>query len=404
MQFLPTQLYPNNIALIPSVANTFSWQVNGDFQVAYQLKIYKNSDSSLVYDSTKVTSSTAKHVLLANTLTTNIDYKWNVRIYKDATNYIDSQYVFIKCLSAPIITMTVPSSMTTQFYTFSASYSQVENIPFDKWKMILYDSTGTIIIQDTGWNYNYNITYTFDGFEPDASYQIECITEYSAYALSATTGKQSFTVTYDYPANVNYFNANVLDEIGGIKLLWQNLIQIIGESTGTISYVDGKFGQGAEISSDGTIKFNVTVPETFTHTYYVKLPSDFTGDMLGFGDELFVGFDNNISKFYIRYYSNYVYGEVILLPTGYFLIGVTPNKVIIADKKDVTPITVTRNSVVPNPLELYNPTNLTTYNANALVTIDQGEIYEKPSNVEEWFEILGSNIYDYKKVVDIISY
>lgn len=403
MQFLPTNLSPDNVGISASVDNTFSWTVNGDLQVSFQLKIYKLLDNTLIYDSTKITSTTPSHIVPSGTLTANVEYYWLIRVYKDDINYIDSEYVYIKCLSSPIVTMNVPALLTTQSATFTATYSQTENIPYNKWKMVLYNNDENTIV-DSDWQYNYNISYSFDGFETGATYKVETITE-SSYGLIATSGKQSFSVTYDVPENTNYFNAQVMDDEGGIKVLWTNLIQIIGTTTGITSFVTGKFGQGLQIDTGGTLVFQVDIPEDNTTNYYCKLGIGFNGDLISFDDELFIGFDGTYSKFYIRYFSNYVYGEQVITPTGWFLIGITPTHIVIANRQDEELVTTTRNSIALNPLQLINPVTLDAYTSGNIVSINTGETdIVVPDGETQWFEISDKNILRYEKVIDIIEY
>lgn len=64
---------------------TFSWTFGDanpqDTQTAYQLEISRVSDSVVVYDSTKVTSTSQTATVAANVLANAVDYRWRVRTY-----------------------------------------------------------------------------------------------------------------------------------------------------------------------------------------------------------------------------------------------------------------------------------------------------------------------------------
>jgi len=327
MLFTPTNLSPSNLSIDATLPNLFMWQNNGDAQTNYQLKIYKNSDSTLIYNSTKLTSADNFHTVPANSLTNNIEYKYQVSIWSSATITVNSEFVFIKTNSTPTVSMTVPATITTQSYQFIATYTQAENIPFQKWKMILYNNSNEIL-DNTDYIYDYNIKHTFEGLVASTTYKVECIAE-TQYGLIGTTGKISFSVAYSYPGSAGELNTQILNNIGGIKLTWNDLNLIEGTVTGTYEYVNGKFNKSLKLLDSSLLTFEKQIPLDFTINFWVKLESGFSGDIIILDDDFRIGWDSTLNRFYYVCQYRSVCGIQTTLPTDYFRIGIKHSKIVI---------------------------------------------------------------------------
>lgn len=326
--YKPTFLSPDSISIDKSNDNIFSWQSNGDEpQVAFQLFIYKNSDNTLVYDSTKITSSVSQHTVLANTLANGVDYKWKVNVYKDSTNYLSSNYIFFQANTTPTLSIdSFPNPLTTQNYTFSATYNQSENIPIKKFVFYLYDVSGNVVY-NSGDIYSATPTHEITGMTNNSSFEIECEAT-NQNEVSIKSSKVSFSTLYDVPIDIPTLSVLSLNDIGAIKLMWDNMQQVLGIATGTYSYVSGKFNLGISLDNGSYVTYNEIITSDFTTTFWVKLASGFVGDIIIFGNnEFVVGYDGN--HFYWKNDYRITASQTRSLPSNYFLIGVKQDKIII---------------------------------------------------------------------------
>jgi hypothetical protein len=316
---------PDSIAVDASLPQLFEWTNNGSPQTDFILRVYKNSDSSLIYSSTKITSTVSQFLLPANSLLNNNDYKYQLEIFS-GTNSVLSDFIFLKTYTTPILTLTIPTTIPNRSYKFVGDYSQAQNIPYNRFKYILYD-IGNNILVDSGWKYEYTIAFEQDNFVSNQVYKIELITE-SQYKLVATTGKIPFTVSYTQPDSVSYLISTADNDTGSINLEWSPLVQVTGTPTGTYYFTAGKFGQGVQIDPSSKVVFNKIVPSDFTIHFWVKLPNLFSGDIITLGnDEVKVGY--NGSQFYLIADGKAALGKNVPLPSDFIRIALKPDKVIV---------------------------------------------------------------------------
>ncbi len=309
MIYTPKFLSPKGVSINATVDNVFSWQSQGEPQTDYQLKIYLISNDSLVYDSTKLTSTSSSHTVPADSLLNDKQYKWVVEIF-GATGSAVSDYVFLKTHSTPVVSLTVDPTLTVQSYLFVASYSQAENISIKQFKFILYDSVDNII-EDTGWIYNFTPAYTVDGLLNGGQYQIECQV-IDQNNMQATSGKQTFAVEYALPESPRSIQVKALDDEGNIEVNWGNLKQVTPIVTGTSSYVDSKFNKGLLLEEDAYITYSEVVPEYFTFPWFTAVSFGYDGILLEMDDGDFVfGYENN--AFYIINQNIKFMSETVLL-------------------------------------------------------------------------------------------
>lgn len=294
MMYTPKFLSPKNKSIDASVDNVFTWKTQGEPQTDFQLKIYKNSDDTLVYDSTKLTSALSTLTVPASTLSNILQYKWNVKTF-GTTGDATSDYAFLATNNTPVVTLTVPPTLTTQTHKFVANYTQSENISIKKYRFILYDNTNGVI-QDTDWIYGFTPEYLVDGLLNGKTYKIECLVV-SQNEMEATSGKQTFSVAYalpDFPRSIKITS----DNIEGKNIIsWDRLKQVTPIVTGVSSYVDGKFEKGLKLEDGADITYSEKINEDFTLTWHTAPIVGFEGVILELDDSFVLGYENN--KFYI---------------------------------------------------------------------------------------------------------
>ena len=290
MMYTPKFLSPKNKAIDAAAISNFTWKSQGEPQTHFQLKIYKNVDDTLVYDSTKITSVASGFSLPNNILSNNTQYKWTVQVF-GATSDAISDYAFLVTNSTPTVSLTVPSELTTQTHKFIATYSQTQNISIKKYRFILYNALDDVI-KDTDWIYGFSPEYTVDGLLNGKSYKIECQVT-SQNEMTATSGKKTFSVVYALPDVPRAIKIIVDNKTGKNIVTWGNLKQVTPVVTGDSSYVDGKFEKGLLLDSNASIAYNETVNEDFTISWHTSPLLGNEGFLLKLDDEFEFGYENN---------------------------------------------------------------------------------------------------------------
>ena len=324
MIYQPINLSPKNISVDGNNAITFTWKSTGSTYILYQLIIRKNLDDTLVYNSYPVQSNVSSHIVPAFVLTNGIEYKWQVQVW-DTEGTAISDWCFLKANTTPVVTFTSPNFeestiIDTQNYTFVVNYSQLENISAKKYRFILYDLTGTSIIEDTDWIYGVDIQYTIYGMIREQSYKIECQVM-SQNDLYATTGQIDFTIgQYILPEGTPELQVTALDSIGAVEINWNTqiaLAEVKNSSNNSISptYTTGKFGYGLQLNSGEKVVYTKPVTTDYSMTFYIKLPYGQNGDFLQFDDGIYMGYNGTLRKFYINNNDTYTYSDEIVLHT-----------------------------------------------------------------------------------------
>ncbi len=253
----PSGVSPSGVALDANEDIVISWNNTGDRSYAYQIKIYKNSDSVLILDTNKTSSLNTFHVISAGTLTNGTEYKYTITLWNQARQTATGDWNIFRCSSTPtcgFTNVTSDSEILNSAYTFQGSYNQVENVPIRSWLMILYDMND-YILSISPETFSDVIEYEFAGLNNDSDYQIELQVK-SQDNLLATTGKVQFHVRYEVPASSISLQAESVSEKAAVRLLW-NTTQIIGHATqGSFVYIDNE-----KIDlRNGTIVFDESMP------------------------------------------------------------------------------------------------------------------------------------------------
>ena len=292
--YSPTQLLPNATSVDASATPlTLYWNYNSSNETAtpqtdYQIKIYSLANS-LVYDSTKTTSSNEYHAISSTPLTNGQTYKYQLETWSGA-NSAKSPWTLLYANASSTLTLSATPS-TQQYYNFTCTYNQAEDIPLLTYEANLYlTSTQTTAIDTSGIIYpttlvgdGDTISYAFDGMESGTNYSVE-FTAITQRGETITTGLIPFSISYSYPPNISELVVTTDDVNGTISLDWLALKQILGTVEGSYSYVDGRFNKGLQLDAGSTLYYDTeTIPDDFTLYLWINIPSGFTGTIAQFG-------------------------------------------------------------------------------------------------------------------------
>lgn len=231
---------PNNVAIDSSQQFIISWRNMGDRSYFYQIQIYLNSDSTLVYDTGKISSLNTFHIVPPNTLIAGNLYKYRIILWNQKNESSVSDWIIIKASTVPIVNFTNISNgseVLNSSYLFMGEYSNPVS-PIRSWIMILYDYNDEIISMSPE-TFSDKIEYEFAGLHNESNYKIELQVR-SQDNLLATTGKIEFYVRYEVPASAINLQAENVNEKAGIRLSWKTT-QIIGHVLeGSVLYIDNE--------------------------------------------------------------------------------------------------------------------------------------------------------------------
>ena len=321
--YKPTNLSPSNSIIDMNSINRFSWSSQGAVQSGYRVKIYRNSDDVLLYDSGSVTS-TDEYLDLPAIPTTAIDNdeecKWTVTITSGVISIV-SDYEFFKTQTSPTASFSDPTfvgstplEITSQNYTFVLNYSQIEDISIKSYQFILYEDDGTTIVDDSGEIYGFTPSYEFEGMVNGVTYKIKGIVT-SQDDLDGNTGLKEFYINYTLPDSPPEISVVANDDNSGIEVSWGNLKKVLGViSGGTSSYITGELNWGLQLESSTLLDYSETFNNTdYTFTYWLQLQFGKDGDFMIFNTDKKIGYDSATSTFYYDDSGVIKYSELITL-------------------------------------------------------------------------------------------
>jgi hypothetical protein len=306
-----TFLSPRNIAVDATSAQILSCIVQGTITTSYRIKIYDNSDDSLSYDSGSVDISstplyngeTLEHNLIASTLVNGEEYKWQITT-SDGFNSATSSFALFRTNAVPVITFAPPSNMTSQSYTFTATYTQAQNVPVNYTRFLFYDINNELILT-TDKNYTGRIQYTYEGFINDSTYSVQII-GYTTNNVYFQTAKYNFTTDYPQP-NINLVPIITQQSLNNcysnslIKIVWGGIIQMSGVATGSYSFTDGCIttdNMALTLPDSSYVTFTKDFTQEFSFIFEWK-PDTFTaGVIISLIGNIQYDFGYNGSKFY----------------------------------------------------------------------------------------------------------
>lgn len=196
---------PNFDATSPATFTFKSGDSNpADYQTAYQIEISRVSDSVVVYDSGKVTSSASNPVVAANTLANGVDYRWRVRTYDViGTAGTWSVYGTFSTSATGTLTITSPSAdnmspMETDDYTVTWTYVQSGGATQAQRRVRVIRTSDSAVIKDTTMQANTTPSYYISGMESGKEYRVEVSLVNSA-SISVPVVSRLITPNYSEP-------------------------------------------------------------------------------------------------------------------------------------------------------------------------------------------------------------
>jgi hypothetical protein len=248
-------------------SNTIKWSVSGSVQTSFSIKIYKNSDNSLVYDVPETNSFTPEYTIPPNSLQNGLEYKINVTVYDEGNFSATSDSEIFQTSGRPVVSAQTIGTVRNSSYNFQADYIQTENVGLKSYIVFLYDSNLNLVSKSDMMTTT-PLEHMFTGLISEKDYYVE-FQATSNKGLTGTSGKIKFDVLYTQPVvNVNLQASNV--ENAGIELSW-NVIQIIMKTSGTTAFIDnekldvqnGKVyaDEGFSLDKDFTLQIWIEKPE-----------------------------------------------------------------------------------------------------------------------------------------------
>jgi len=168
----------------------------------------------------------------------------------------------------------------------------------------LYDSTQAVI-ESSGLITNFNILHTFSGFSNGDNLSVRVFGNTTGGQIF-DSGLKAFSVVYAEP-DINLKPEAIVDNTKGtVTVSRGEAIQIIGTSSGTISYIDNFLYDGNKalslLNASSSASFNVTIPIDFTLSFkWQPNSSSFTGKIIQLDDGAYeVGYANGVFYYNIN--------------------------------------------------------------------------------------------------------
>jgi hypothetical protein len=310
----PSRILPEFSTLDGLEDIIISWKSNVMTQYGYQIQFFNNATDALLFDTGLVVSVLTSYTLPAGSLANNLEIKYYIKQYESAISNIDSEYILIRTAAKPTaVVPSVPSS--TQSYEFTANVTLATGVTIQKYKFTLYDSFNTEIFS-TGYIYDYVPRATIEGLLPDFQYKVdvEIVDSENQMVQSA---KVPFTITAS-SSSLDLFTITGNDSNASVKIEFVPINQTLGTVSGSYSYVDGKFGLGLNLSAGGYVEFVKDIPDTYSISFYKKLPVGFVGDLVTLGDDEYTVFYNG-SRFGYRIGDFMTVGKLRSMPSDSFI-------------------------------------------------------------------------------------
>lgn len=282
-QFMPSSLIPSTLTETYSVDATqelkFSCQINGTSPTTqYRLQIMQNNSSStLVYDTDVVTLDSPLYpvdyngnpnelvvTIPANTMQNNNNYKWSITSYWASGNITSYENVFYTYATPTLSIDSVPSTLSQNSYTFTATYTQAQNVGIEKFGWILINvGTQEVLVDTITQNniYSSDVQLSYDGFFTNNTYKIMCQC-WGSNGVIVSTEYAQFDVSYDVESLTGTVIATQQSD-SGILLEWPELSSIVG------TYV-----QGSGAVSSPNYYYNDIVQSQVIHLTYGTSTTD----------------------------------------------------------------------------------------------------------------------------------
>ena len=310
MLYQPTNISPDQInntgTLSPFSTSTFSWRVNGDSAMtAYQIDFYQNNAASTAVGSTgKITLDEPfwgvnykgevqyfTHEFSGRTLADDIglrngnEYKFYITQWwmQGSTEMSVQQYaasVIITRTPPTVSIASIPSPLTSNTYTFTATYNQNQNdgMKWGRWEIATAikttdggETTYTPdeVFLDTGPLYGIGeLRVDYDGFLTGQSYVIQCTVE-TSNGVSRSTGWVGFDASYSLDPAEGDVTACMLVGSPCVWVRWQQMATADGYTIMRQTAGEQRLVKIADVdNTTGQIQ-DYSAKSGRTYTYYV---------------------------------------------------------------------------------------------------------------------------------------
>lgn len=305
--------YPDLTSIDMSINQHFRVNVSGSVVTHYQLFVYDTTviPNTLKYNSTKLALSPnlsngaeLSHLITGGTISNNSKYKWYVQTWSGTDSATSRQFTF-NAYTSPTISMTVPTTVTSQSLSLTGVYSQAQGIYVNSYAFELYDENNNLL-KTTGDIYGFDLSYTFTGLDSHVTYGVR-LHGLNQVGMEFDTGIIQFDVSYTKQQLIINPVAELDESTSNVNLYWGDVVQINGTATGTYSYQTGFYDGGKllKINSGSSIEWDYTIPEAFTSMFLLRLQNGFEGVIKEFKDDLKFGYENG--SFYLEKGARYTY-------------------------------------------------------------------------------------------------
>ena len=152
--------------------------------------------------------------------------------YNVYSNNVTSTNYYFKARTTPTLTMaTVPDIIDGKSYTFTATYSQEENVGYKYYEWTIYDEGGNVLTTSGQINTGL-IKYTFDGFITGNGYGVS-LTLVTQDDITINISPKWFKVVYEQPQIDNPPVATTNCDNDSIDLVWSPLFINAGQAVST---------------------------------------------------------------------------------------------------------------------------------------------------------------------------
>ena len=246
-------------------ANTdlvISWQVNGNSALtAYSVEIFQNNSSSTsLYSTGKLTDgcpfygtnyagetqffqfAIASSTLSSAGIVNGNEYKFVITQWWSDTESVvqPSASVFITRSAPQVLVNTVPQTISTRSYTFTATYTQAQGdaLNWVRWMIAEQDDLNNPLY-DTGEIYGTaELAVVYDGFFTGRSYAVCCDIQ-TVNGVNAQSGWTMFDVSYPAETLSGFVSASIACGKSAVSVSWPGIFVTQGEATGNYTLDNG---------------------------------------------------------------------------------------------------------------------------------------------------------------------
>jgi hypothetical protein len=312
--FEPTNVSPSSFAGIgggtidATQPLTISWQVNGSSpMLAYQIVIYQNNTASTQLLTTgktvlsapfygvnyagetqyfEASAITAAQMAAAGIVNGFADgYKLVITQWWGATDdesvSQNSASAFITRAAPTIAVNAYPNPITTNSYSFTATYAQAQGDTLNWVSWSILDDNGNVLKQTGNISGTTELRIDYDGFFPNNDYTIQCTIE-TQNGIQATTGAQPFTVSYPVGEQSGELIVTPSCATSSNQVVWSALKAVEGQASGTYTIGSGELtlSAGATVAWDNENGSPFLYKAPWTMIWKANAPNGIGGEML----------------------------------------------------------------------------------------------------------------------------